>query len=150
MAKFAELERIKVAGKQAQAAQTVAAAGDAPVSGAPVAADAGACAGAAGQDTQQQQQQQQQDMQQHGAAAAAAAEPPGGTTTAAGGAEAGGGEGQGGLTDEQLLEVFKQTSMFNVRTALQDNEMLLGIDEILEATNERCVYVGVGGAGNRG
>lgn len=30
-----------------------------------------------------------------------------------------------GLTEEQLLEVFKQTSMFNVRTALQNNEALL-------------------------
>lgn len=30
-----------------------------------------------------------------------------------------------GLTEEQLLEVFKQTSMFNVRTALQNNEVLL-------------------------
>lgn len=35
------------------------------------------------------------------------------------------------LTDEQLLEVFKQTSMFNVKTALQDNAMLAGIDEIM-------------------
>ena len=44
----------------------------------------------------------------------------------------------GGLTDAQLLEVFKQTSMFNVRTALGDNAMLLGIDDILEATGDRC------------
>ena len=36
-----------------------------------------------------------------------------------------------GLTDEQLLQVFKQTSMFNVKTALQDNAMLTGIDDIL-------------------
>lgn len=41
------------------------------------------------------------------------------------------------LSDEHLLEVFKQTSMFNVKTALQDNAMLLGIDEVLEYTNER-------------
>lgn len=41
------------------------------------------------------------------------------------------------LNDEQLLEVFKQTSMFNVRTALDNNTMLLGIDEILEATGDR-------------
>lgn len=46
---------------------------------------------------------------------------------------------QGGqaLSDTQLLEVFKQTSMFNVRTALQDNAMLMGIDEMLEYTSER-------------
>lgn len=30
-----------------------------------------------------------------------------------------------GLSEEQLLEVFKQTSMFNVRTALHNNEALL-------------------------
>jgi N6-adenosine-specific RNA methylase IME4 len=41
------------------------------------------------------------------------------------------------LTDEQLLQVFKQTSMFNVKTALQDNAVLAGIDELLEFTNER-------------
>lgn len=41
------------------------------------------------------------------------------------------------LSDEQLLEVFKQTSMFSVKTALQDNEMLMSIDELLEQTNER-------------
>jgi hypothetical protein len=41
------------------------------------------------------------------------------------------------LNDEQLLQVFKQTSMFNVRTALDNNTMLLGIDEILEATGDR-------------
>lgn len=47
-----------------------------------------------------------------------------------------GGKGQA-LTDEQLLQVFKQTSMFNVKTALQDNAMLMGIDEMLEANAER-------------
>lgn len=41
------------------------------------------------------------------------------------------------LTDEQLLEVFKQTSMFSVKTALQDNEMLMCIDDLLGATNDR-------------
>jgi len=41
------------------------------------------------------------------------------------------------LTDEQLLEVFKQTSMFNVKTALQDNAMLMGIDEMLEHQADR-------------
>ena len=30
-----------------------------------------------------------------------------------------------GLTDEQLLEVFKQTSVFNVRSALSGNDSLL-------------------------
>lgn len=41
------------------------------------------------------------------------------------------------LTDEQLLEVFKQTSMFNVKTALKDNAMLLGIDDVLGYTSMR-------------
>ncbi len=41
------------------------------------------------------------------------------------------------LTDEQLLEVFKQTSMFNVKTALQDNAMLMGIDEMLDHHADR-------------
>ena len=45
--------------------------------------------------------------------------------------------GDQALSDEHLLEVFKQTSMFNVRTALDNNEMLLGIDELLEAAGER-------------
>ena len=44
------------------------------------------------------------------------------------------------LTDEQLLQVFKQTSMFNVKTALQDNAMLMGIDEMLGYTAERYGY----------
>jgi hypothetical protein len=30
-----------------------------------------------------------------------------------------------GLTDEQLLQVFKQTSIFNVRSALAGNESLV-------------------------
>lgn len=42
----------------------------------------------------------------------------------------------GMLTEEQLLEVFKQTSMFNVKTALQNNAMLAGIDEMLEYAND--------------
>lgn len=33
---------------------------------------------------------------------------------------------EGGLTDAQLLEVFKQTSVFNVRSALAGNEVLMG------------------------
>lgn len=41
------------------------------------------------------------------------------------------------MTDEQLLQVFKQTSMFNVKTALQDNAMLTGIDDILGDLDER-------------
>jgi hypothetical protein len=36
---------------------------------------------------------------------------------------------QAGLTEEQLMEVFKQTSIFNVRSAMAGNEALLGADE---------------------
>ena len=57
------------------------------------------------------------------------------SAAAAAAAAAEGEEGQ--LTEEQLLEVFRQTSMFNVRTALADNEGLMGIDELLEAASER-------------
>ena len=32
----------------------------------------------------------------------------------------------GGLTEAQLLEIFKQTSVFNVRSALAGNEALMG------------------------
>ena len=32
----------------------------------------------------------------------------------------------GGLTEAQLLEIFKQTSVFNVRSALAGNEVLMG------------------------
>ena len=39
------------------------------------------------------------------------------------------------LTDDQLLQVFKQTSMFNVKTALQNNAMLAGIDDMLDMVN---------------
>ena len=35
-----------------------------------------------------------------------------------------------------------QTSMFNVRTALEGNEVLLGIDDYLEAAAERWVTGG--------
>ena len=35
---------------------------------------------------------------------------------------------QAGLTEEQLMEVFKQTSIFNVRSAMAGNEALLGAD----------------------
>ncbi len=31
-----------------------------------------------------------------------------------------------------------QTSMFNVKTALQDNQQLFGIDELLDYANDRC------------
>lgn len=41
------------------------------------------------------------------------------------------------LTDDQLLQVFKQTSMFNVKTALQHNAMLAEIDDVLGMTSER-------------
>lgn len=46
-------------------------------------------------------------------------------------------DGDHQLTDDQLLQVFKQTSMFNVKTALQNNAMLAGIDDVLELTHER-------------
>ncbi len=51
----------------------------------------------------------------------------------AGGAEAaqpgeGAGLVQAGLTEDQLMEVFKQTSIFNVRSAMAGNEALLGAD----------------------
>ena len=35
-------------------------------------------------------------------------------------------EAEPGLTEEQLMEVFKQTSIFNVRSAMAGNEALLG------------------------
>lgn len=41
------------------------------------------------------------------------------------------------LTDDQLLQVFKQTSMFNVKTALQHNAVLAEIDDMLGLTSER-------------
>eukprot|EP00887_Chlorella_sp_A99_P001347 scaffold14.g1347.t1 len=48
----------------------------------------------------------------------------------AGGAGAAGDAGEGGvLDDEHLLEVFKQTSLFNVKSALQDNALLLDADD---------------------
>ena len=36
-----------------------------------------------------------------------------------------------GLTDEQLLEVFRQTSSFNVKGALAGNELVDGLDGYL-------------------
>ncbi|PRW51014.1 putative aarF domain-containing kinase chloroplastic [Chlorella sorokiniana] len=132
MAKFAELERIQAAAAAAKAAQ----------------GQQGAAA-AAGQQQQQQQQQQQEQrgpghqdgeegLQLGGAggdpqqpAAAAQQQQQQQQQQVAGGSE------EGGLTEEQLLEVFKQTSMFNVRTALEGNEVLLGIDDYLEAAAER-------------
>jgi len=41
------------------------------------------------------------------------------------------------LTDDQLLQVFKQTSMFNVKTALQHNAVLAEIDDVLGLTSDR-------------
>ena len=41
------------------------------------------------------------------------------------------------LSEDILLQVFKQTSMFNVRTALQDNAMLMGIDGVLDYAQGR-------------
>ncbi|GAB4822646.1 hypothetical protein N2152v2_009692 [Parachlorella kessleri] len=118
MAKFAELERIqKVAGEQAKQQQAGGGA-EAADSGAAAATAAwgasaiveGGSAPAPAPALQQQQQPQQ-------------------------------------LTDEQLMEVFKQatpqplrlmqTSMFNVRTALEDNAMLMAIDDLLEGAEER-------------
>ena len=32
---------------------------------------------------------------------------------------------EAGLTDEQLMEIFKQTSIFNVRSALANNDALM-------------------------
>ncbi len=41
-----------------------------------------------------------------------------------------------GLTEAQLMEVFKQTSIFNVRSALANNHALMSAREVDEA-NER-------------
>lgn len=57
---------------------------------------------------------------QYEPAAHAADQPPAPATAAAAGQP---------LTDEQLLQVFKQTSMFNLKTALHDNAMLMNIDD---------------------
>ena len=43
-----------------------------------------------------------------------------------------------GLTDAQLMEVFKQTSIFNVRSALANNDALMSTNEAGE-NEERCV-----------
>ena len=43
----------------------------------------------------------------------------------------------GGLTDAQLMQVFKQTSIFNVRSALAGNESLVYGGEA-EADADRC------------
>ena len=40
-----------------------------------------------------------------------------------------------GLTEAQLMEVFKQTSIFNVRSALANNHALMSAREIDEANN---------------
>jgi hypothetical protein len=55
--------------------------------------------------------------------AAEQAEPAGQDAAEAGPLGAG---SQEGLTEEQLMEVFKQTSIFNVRSALANNDALLG------------------------
>jgi hypothetical protein len=40
-----------------------------------------------------------------------------------------------GLTEAQLMEVFKQTSIFNVRSALANNNALMSAREIDEAND---------------
>ena len=42
-----------------------------------------------------------------------------------------------GLTDAQLMEVFKQTSIFNVRSALANNDALMSTNEAGD-NDERC------------
>ncbi len=42
-----------------------------------------------------------------------------------------------GLTDAQLIEVFKQTSIFNVRSALANNDALMSTTEAGD-NDERC------------
>ncbi|KAL4447954.1 hypothetical protein ABPG75_005173 [Micractinium tetrahymenae] len=124
MAKFVELERIQAAADAARTAKAAAAATDAQQQ-----QEQQQQPGQQQQQPEQQQQQpehQQQPGQQQGSAPSPAG--PGAQQQEA---------DEGGLTEEQLLEVFKQTSMFNVRTALQDNDILMGIDEILEHTSER-------------
>lgn len=137
MAKFAELERIQAAGITAKTAQVAA-------------ADVAVSSGGEEQGPVSDQQQPEDDSQQPQQPAQQQGDPAVPSTSAA--TQQGQqqeqqqqcaqppletGSEEGGLTDEQLLQVFKQTSMFNVRTALADNQMLMGIDEILEATNER-------------
>ena len=46
-------------------------------------------------------------------------------------------EAEAGLTEEQLMEVFKQTSIFNVRSAMAGNEALLGA-EVDANEDDRC------------
>lgn len=141
MAKFAELERIKAAAEAARLAAPAYPPADQGNGQPPTAAQevaAGDPQLRLAQDQGQAQAKQQSGEEQGArpsdglpfAAAAAAA--------AAAVVRAAEGEGDGGLSEAQLLEVFRQTSMFNVRTALQDNAMLLGIDELLEAASERC------------
>lgn len=73
----------------------------------------------------------EKSAQEDKAAAAAAA---GGDAQGSGGGDApgaGDAPGNDGVLDEKhLLEVFKQTSMFNVKTALQDNALLLDADDL--------------------
>ena len=130
MAKFQELQRIE------EAAVAAAAAGGQQARCEAVAdAATGSLAPVQQQQEQQHQEQQQQQQQQQLPPPA-----PGAPTGAA-----------SGLTDDQLLQVFKATSQFSVRTALQDNHMLLGIDEILEHASDRCGgWRGEGGGGGRG
>jgi hypothetical protein len=109
MAKFAELERIKNAVQERQQAPVPA-----NVEGSPA-----------------DKSEDDASLEEGAAADPAAADAP----TAQG--TAGANPADGDLTDEQLLEVFKQTSMFNVKTALNNNQMLMGIDEILDYAAER-------------
>jgi hypothetical protein len=111
MAKFQELERIKQSAVEAKLARA-AAATEQP-------AEPAAAVDAAGGGEE--------------VAAAAAAEAEADADAAAAHAQ----DGAQDLSDEQLLQVFKQTSMFNVKTAMQDNAMLMGIDELFDYTNER-------------
>lgn len=46
-------------------------------------------------------------------------------------------DGLTGLSDLQLLEVFKQTSIFNVRSAMGGNEVLMGGDPESRTENEQ-------------
>ena len=104
MAKFAELERIQQAAQEQKCRQEMETSGG----GEQPATDGGVAAAPPQQPSE--------------AASVAAAAPPPPTTT----------DADQALTEEQLLEVFKQTSTFNVKTALQDNAVLMDIDEAFD------------------
>ncbi|KAK9804306.1 hypothetical protein WJX72_006023 [[Myrmecia] bisecta] len=61
------------------------------------------------------------------------------TVRAAGSSRAPLGAGTVAMTDAQLVEVFKQTSMFNVKSVLANNEVLLGGGDCAEDANERAL-----------